>query len=224
VRILRQFLIVLLSVFLLHEVITSMVITTGEIGSRSMAPGLATGDRIFISRIPYGITVPFTEILLPPFSPPAHGDEILISLELQDSGRIPVISDVWDFFSMNSPFPGSQMGSWTRGIVVRRVIATGGDRVYLSGGQAFVQIGGAGDFLPESALSEDNYDLMLPDDAMNRPDLLKNYFTSTVAVPEGMVFVMPDNRAEALGSPGLGFISEDIIRGKVIGILRRSEP
>jgi signal peptidase I len=220
---LQQLLITVLLVFLIHEVFTSLVIRTAEIGSRSMLPTVFPGDAVFISRLPYGMTVPFTRKILPPFRTPSRGDVVLLDSEYGSVDHVPLISDLWSFFSMNSPVPGSEPVSWERGVILRRVIAIGGDRVYLSGGKAWVQIAGTGDFLIEELIIDDEYSLNLPAPELNRPDLLKNLYTSTVTVPEGMLFLLPDNRAEAVGSPSFGFVPAESMRGRVTGFLRRAE-
>ncbi len=217
IQLLRYLLAVIASLFLLYEVVTSLLVSSALIGSRSMEPTFYRDEAALIVKIPYGMTLPFTDVQLPAFSSPERGDVVLYMAEYANIRHIPILSDVWSFFTLNRPWPGAGPADWRTGLIIRRVIALPGDKVYVNAGQAYVAVNGTGDFIEEALLAQDSYDLVLPDEIMLNPDLLKNYFTSTVTVPPDMLFVMPDNRAEALGSADFGLISADALLGRVGG-------
>lgn len=84
-------------------------------------------------------------------------------------------------------------------ILIRRVIGHGGDRVVItSGGDIYLN----GDLLDEPYLSEKH---------RGEKDL-------SFEVPQGSVFVLNDNRGLGYDStdPGIGYIDEDLILGKVL--------
>ena len=133
--------------FLLSEISGSFLISAARVSSRSMSPNYASGDRVIISHLAYGMTLPFTDIPLRPIAAPRHGQTVVMKGAHNSEKHLPVLRDLWDFFTLNSPPPGRR-SAWERGFIMRRIIALPGDRVYLNGGQAFVQLQGIGDFLP----------------------------------------------------------------------------
>ena len=79
-----------------------------------------------------------------------------------------------------------------------------------------MQIQGIGDFLPENLISTESYELLLPEEEFDSPDLLNNYYTTSVLLAEGELFVLPDNRLEAFGSQSWGGVSLTRLRGRVL--------
>ena len=163
--------------FLLSEILGSFFLSAARVSSRSMTPNYASGERVLISHIAYGMTLPFTDLRLPAIGEPRHGQVVILRGPAMSERHFPILRDLWDFFTLNSPLPGRR-SAWERGLILRRVIALPGDRVYLSGGRAFVQVLGNGDFLPEHLMG--TYDLLLPQDEFDTPDTLNNYYTSTL--------------------------------------------
>lgn len=201
--------------FLLTEIVGSFFISSARISSRSMSPGYERSDRILISRVGYGMTLPFSDYALPISSALQRGQVIMLKAPYSSEKHLPVLRDLWDFFTLNSPPPGNR-AAWKGGRILRRIIALPGDKVYLDAGEAYVQIQGSGDFFSESFTSIESYNLLLPGNEFANPDLLNNYYTSTFSVPEGEIFVLPDNRLEAFGSESWGTVSLRSIRGHVL--------
>lgn len=201
--------------FILYEVFTSFFLDTAAAASRSMLPGIQPGNSIVISKLPYGLTLPFSRMRVPDFDLPSRGDVVVLESPYTTEYHIPFVFDLMDFLQfqrLHVDFPFQYGRSW----IIRRVIAVPGDRVYVNGGQAYVQIEGEGDFLNESLLQSGEYAQILPEDAFNHPDSLNNYFTNSLSVPDNHVYLLPDNRKLAFGSPSWGPLHISAIRGKVI--------
>jgi len=95
------------------------------------------------------------------------------------------------------------------GHLVKRVIGIGGDRVKCCDAQGRLTVNG-------KALDEASY---LPKGTLPSED------TFDVRVPDGHVWVMGDNRSNSadsrvhLGSPGGGFVADDLVVGKVWALI-----
>ncbi len=225
-RILIQLARMLLFVFLFYTFITQLVVDSAVVGSRSMEPGLKPGDKIFFSRIPIGMKIPFTDIGFPPISIPERGSVVALDSPFARNKTIPVLTEFWNFISINNRIGFGRHGlgrsgfgareTAARSIILRRVIAVPGDRVYLSSGRAYVQPRAAGDFLEENLLVKEEYRLVLPESEFDSPDLMPAYYSSTFTVPDGKLFLLPDNRLEALGSNSWGMTAIDAVQGMVI--------
>ena len=131
---LRWIFVILGGFFFLSEILGSFLISAARVSSRSMAPNYAIGDRVIISHLAYGMTLPFTDIPLSPISRPRHGQAVIMRGDQDGEKHLPVLRDLWDFFTLNSPPPGRKR-PWERGFILRRIIALPGDRVYLNGGR-----------------------------------------------------------------------------------------
>ncbi|WP_041401395.1 signal peptidase I [Salinispira pacifica] len=219
-RIVFSFLAILFSMFLFYEVLTSFFLDTAEAASSSMQPGIESGNNLIISKLPYGLMLPFTHVRLPDFDSPERGDIVVLQSPFSKDPYIPVLYDLLDFFhirrlGIDSPFQHRR--PW----IIRRVIAVPGDRVYVNGSRAYVQLDGNGDYLEESLVQESTYSLTFPDETFNHPDSLNNYFTNSQSVPDEHVFLLPDNRKTAFGSPSWGPVHISAIRGKVIHLFGR---
>ena len=201
--------------FLFSELLGSFFISRVSVSSRSMAPNYAPDDKLFINHTAYGMTLPFTDVHLPAIALPQHGQVVLLRSPYNNEKQLPFLRDIWNFFTLNTPVPGRQM-AWQRSLVLRRVIALPGDRVYLKGGRAFVQLQGEGEFLPENLVSEQPYELLLPEGIVDGVDTLNNYYTNTTLLPAGEFYLLPDNRLEAFGSQSWGGVALGRLRGQVI--------
>jgi signal peptidase I len=95
------------------------------------------------------------------------------------------------------------------GHLVKRVIGIGGDRVKCCDAKGRVTVNG-------KALDESSY---LPKGTLPSEDPFD------VRVPEGHLWVMGDNRSDSydsrghMGSPGGGFVSDDLVVGKVWALI-----
>lgn len=103
--------------------------------------------------------------------------------------------------------------------IVKRVIATGGQEVYIDYGKNTVTVDG--EVLDESYLNFE-YDRTYGDDFMDvRYDLDPQYVNQTFVVPEGCIFVCGDNRNHSGDSrvAELGMVDERYVIGGVMMIV-----
>ncbi len=92
---------------------------------------------------------------------------------------------------------------WERNVpIVKRVIAKGGDEVYIDFTRGNVYVNGE----------------MLVEKYIDEPTTLKYDVDFPLTVPEGTVFLMGDNRGDSLDSRSskIGFVEENYILGKVL--------
>ena len=89
--------------------------------------------------------------------------------------------------------------------LIKRVIATGGQTVDIDFQSGDVFVDG----------------IRLEEDYIREPTRISNGFAGPITVPEGMLFVMGDNRNKSNDSrlPAIGFIDERAVQGKAFFIL-----
>lgn len=223
-QLIRQIAITICWVFLAYEVFSSLIFSGMRVDTAAMSPLYQPGDFILVNRLPYGNVIPFTDIGFTHFIGPKYGDVVLLDPPYDGEQHIPVAGDIINFFTMNRSLMDAGSQTWQSGPIVRRIIALPGDRVYVSKGIAYVQIGGTGDFLEETILSDQEYELLLPDEQFMDPDLLSRQFSPSLRVPEKEYFVLADNRNGTFGSLDFGTIPIQNLRGKIVGrYFHRSE-
>ncbi|MGI9256083.1 MAG: signal peptidase I [Salinispira sp.] len=209
---------ILLSFFLILEITGSLFMYFVRVSSRSMAPNYQVSERMLIGSFNFGMVFPFTDLVLRKPQNAQRGQVILFKPPYSAGEHMPVLHDIWAFFAPNRPLPWMPgNGEFTHeGLIMRRIIALPGDRVYLNGGIAYVQTQGRGEFVSEHSIGSESYELLLPRDEFDDPDLLNHYYSNTFVVPENEIFVLPDNRLEAFGSVSWGGILLSAVRGRVL--------
>ena len=168
-----------------------------RIPSGSMVPTLEVGDHILVSKISYGVKVPFTNIEILPLGEPEVGDTIVF--------RYPV--EPWKDY-------------------IKRIVAGPGDTIKLENNRLIrngEQVGK--EELErhvfqnekchnrtirkyEESFGEDTHQILVADDTH-----LNTSFPETT-VPEGHYFVMGDNRHNSEDSRWWGFVPRENIKGK----------
>ena len=174
-----------LSIFLVFF-IRGYVYEPWQIPSGSMKPNLEVGDFVLVNRNAYGLEVPFT------------GREKVFS-------KGPEVGEIVVFFPPHKPTVP----------FVKRVIAKGGDKItyinkkfYINGEiykQDFIEKDAFGAELFTENNSEDKYLIRHMQRAAIKGDWV---------VPEGMYFVVGDNRDNSNDSRSWGFITEGSIWGR----------
>jgi len=150
----------------------------------SMWPTITPGDRIFVSKTAYGLKIPFVERYLVESKGPSVGDIVVFA----------------------DPRGGPTL-------LVKRVVATAGQRVSLKRGVLYV------DGRPQKLERDDDGRLIehlgeVTHDA-GRCDGDDDY--GPTVVPPAHFFVMGDNRAVSLDSRAMGPIPRHMLRGRVLG-------
>ncbi|MDQ2891003.1 MAG: signal peptidase I, partial [Gemmatimonadota bacterium] len=180
-----------------------------RIPSGSMIPTLLVGDWLFVNKMVYGPHVPFTASSLPGYSDPKKGDVVVFVSPYQaDEAAIG-----------NDPTP----------TLVKRLIGTGGDTLYMRHAVLFVN--GVESDRPASAIDPVHQTAAQPDlpDPLfawqSKYALLSSRFGAApaqpshdswgpIVVPAGHFFMMGDNRYDSKDSRYWGFVPRENVRGR----------
>lgn len=205
-------------------VIRSILVEPFQIPSGSMVPTLAIGDFILVSKLTYGLRVPFTNIEILPRGEPERGDIIVFT-------HPPSISpDPWcwvkrlpralTFDALPGPEPCDQD-------YIKRVVGLPGDTIEVRDDILYVN----GKEQPRTFQESYTYRDQFCRDSETRqfeevldghphPVLQTTEYGYRMAdygprtVPEGNYFVMGDNRDNSADSRVWGFVPRDLIKGK----------
>ncbi|MCA9666961.1 MAG: signal peptidase I [Myxococcales bacterium] len=196
----------LIPVVLVALLFRAFVAEAYMIPSESMYPGLQVGDRIVATKLDYGLSVPFTTKKLTAPSSPTRGD-IVTFIDPRDGETV----------------------------LIKRVIAVGGDRVALRGGRVFVN----GRALPRAALTRSCHDIASTKARRYLPTPCRAFVEKSGAaryivfddpsadyatmleqrVPKGHLFMMGDNRPRSADSRVWGTVPLSHLRGRARVIL-----
>ena len=146
-RLVRLLLLAVIAAALLTVVLTSTLIASFRVGSESMLPTLAPGDRIFSSAIAYGGRVWWSgHRRFPGFGLPQRGDLVVIvpPYERPRPGWARFLGPFARFFTGGATGPE---------LVVKRIVAIPGDTVRQIGQELFIRPESEGRFLRESELT-----------------------------------------------------------------------
>jgi signal peptidase I len=105
----------LLGAILIYLVVRTLFVEAYRIPSGSMIPTLLVGDWLFVNKLAYGPTIPFTNSHLPGYSTPHHGDVIVFV----------------------SPYQADNAPDFTP-TLVKRLIGMPGDTLYMRDGQLYL--------------------------------------------------------------------------------------
>lgn len=184
-----------------------------RIPSGSMFPTLLIGDHLFVNKLAYGPTIPFTDLRLPGYSEPTRGDVVVfeVARPLDRNGRREIM-----------PVDLAPPGSPTEDFV-KRLVGLPGDRITVRGRQVFVNdvplpvTPASEEFVDDSGHQYDEYweDLgscrhMILDDPTARPSPLDR---GTWVVEPGRYFMMGDNRDNSNDSRGWGTVRLQEFKG-----------
>jgi signal peptidase I len=182
----------------------SFVVQAYQIPSGSMIPTLQVGDQIFVNKLIYGVSIPFTAIKLATgFRPPRRGEIIVFTHPVERDKDL-----------------------------IKRVVAVGGDEVQMRDNVVFVN-GVATARRDEGARHyfdfDEGSDRWVERDAeafdlkigpasfttLQDPEVRARGF-GPVRVPVGQLFVMGDNRDNSSDSRYWGFVPLNLVRGRAM--------
>ena len=203
----------LLPAVVIFLVIRTFFIEAFRIPSESMEPTLLVGDFLFVNKLIYGPAIPFTRARLPGYAEPERG-QVAIYVSPPQAGRVP---------------PGSELDDNTP-TVVKRIVALGGDTIYMRGGLLYVNgiaqrqgYGAAG--RPEGWVDEpDPYiqwttERGLRGSRFGAPPARASHDTwGPIVVPAGHFFSLGDNRYNSVDARYYGFVPRENLRGKPLFI------
>ena len=210
----------LVGAVLIYAVIRTFLIEAFKIPSGSMIPTLLVGDWLFVNKAVYGPTVPFTDIHLPGYSEPHHGDVVVFV----------------------SPYQADEAarGADPTPTLVKRLIGMPGDTVYMRQGLVYVngiaqrQGFGTGGYADDPAQSTPGETSSLFD-WQKRIALENTRFGSAPAqpthdnwgpllIPPAHYFMMGDNRYCSKDSRYWGVVPRDNIRGRPLFVYYSYRP
>ncbi|MCM2280267.1 MAG: signal peptidase I [Bdellovibrionaceae bacterium] len=167
--------------------------------SGSMEPTIQVGDRILVNKMAYQMRLPFTDWVLAQAESPVRGDIVVFESPRED-----------------------------RATMVKRLIALPGDRVSIDNG--FIEINGvplANESEVQNAIaSSANSDRVYYHETHNgtksvavqrMPELVRPHYAEFV-VPDGMYFVMGDNRDNSADSREWGFLPHENLLGRAFAV------
>jgi signal peptidase I len=201
-----------LLIFLCYEAITGIFLSPRIAGSKTMEPGIRSGDRVLVSPIVYGAHTPFSPKKLPGIVKPKRGDLVLVSppYARKRRGFAAFFRPLVRFFTFQTLAAQDEA-------VIKRVVALPGDSVLLRDSVISVNPGGNTHFLSEFELSAKPYDILkakLPEGWSG--DLPFSDSFAEIKLGEGQYFFMNDDRGASNDSRAWGSLSEDRILGKVL--------
>lgn len=190
---------------LIYLVIRTLLVEAYRIPSGSMIPTLLVGDWLFVNKLVYGPTVPFTNAHLPGYSQPKRNDVVVFV----------------------SP-PQSDQPEDPQPTLVKRLVGMPGDTLYMRGGLLYVN----GLPHPQGFASTTNH--VDPSEANSTSDLFvwqhrievkSSRFGSPpempthdnwgpLLIPSGNYFMMGDNRYCSKDSRYWGVVPRDNVRGR----------
>ena len=201
-----QWSIELFPVLLLVFIFRGFIFEPFRVPSNSMMPTLLTGDFIVVNKFDYGFRLPIANTKLVEFSKPNRGDVIVF--------RYPN-------YEKNPGYSGVDF--------IKRIVAIPGDLISYSDDQLVIndkaiEIKNIGPYIGvDSGKSMNNYKLAqefisaLPHEILINPNR-RSKGIPEITIPEGHYFVMGDNRSHSSDSRFWGFVPEEYIIGRAIGI------
>jgi signal peptidase I len=100
---------------IIYLFVKTLFVEAYRIPSGSMIPTLLVGDWLFVNKLAYGPTIPFTNSHLPGYTDPKHGDVVVFE----------------------SPYQADNAPDFTP-TLVKRLIGMPGDTLYMRGGQLYL--------------------------------------------------------------------------------------
>jgi signal peptidase I len=196
--------------------IRQFVVEPFRIPSGSMFPTLLIGDHLFVNKLAYGPSVPFSELRLPGFSEPKRGDVVVFEVARPRNkigGR-----DI-------QPVDLAPEGAPTEDFV-KRLVGLPGDRIAWRGGRVYINdvplevLPTEEEFVDESGRSfpmswEDlgNCRHAILDDPRSRSRRESRLDRGTWVVEPGRYFMMGDNRDNSNDSRVWGSVRQEELKG-----------
>ncbi len=206
----------LLIFFFLYELVTSMLITTIGVGSVSMEPTLALGDRIFATPLPFGARFPFARKSFGEIRTPERGQLVLVRPGYyEESIWKRLFGPFVSFFTVQQVRLDPQ--ELRPELLIKRVVAVPGDTVRIEDNVAYIRPEGAQAFLREFDMTRTDYNITfrpLPEGWEKPLPFTGNH--DEIVLGEDEYFVMGDNRSMTNDSRYWGPVGIESIEGKLL--------
>jgi signal peptidase I len=208
-------------------VIRSILVEPFQIPSGSMVPTLAIGDFILVSKLAYGLRVPFTNIEIIPRGEPERGDIVVfIHPPSQSKDPLCLVKRTGRLVSFGL-LPGPDEPCDTD--YIKRVVGLPGDTVevrddivYINGVEQPRTFQAGYSYTDQYCHADDMRQFEEVLDGHKHPVLQSTTYAQRMAdwgprtVPDGQYFMMGDNRDNSADSRVWGFVPRDNIKGKAM--------
>lgn len=201
----REWVEALLFAIIVASIFRTWLYTPFRVPTSSMVPTILVGDHLLADMKAYGFRLPFADKRL--FSEPIKNGDIIIFPD-------PKNDEICDFFGYKIY---DMLKYWLLSVVtsnpptcldyVKRAVAVGGDILEIRGEQVYV-----------NGILERDYNPYLDPELAQLPVYLK------LAVPDGKVFAMGDNRRNSHDSRFWGYVDEKEVRGQGKFIFFSADP
>ncbi len=217
VRVARRLVPFLLLVFIVHSLVTTLLVMPVAAASDASRPTVAPDDRLLVTPIVYGPQLELFGIRLPGLRLPDRGDLVLIRPPYgsRPGFVIRAIDPVVRFVTLGRVSP-AQRGRGRTGYQIKRVIGLPGDTVRVERFIAYVRPAQAVSFTREFDLAHRAYSLAT--DARPEAWLGTDPFGDAardVTLGEGEYLLLSDNRPIGVDSRHWGPVRLEHIIGKV---------
>jgi len=191
----------LFPVLLIVLLFRSFLFEPFKIPSGSMIPTLLVGDFIVVNKFAYGLRLPVVHTKIVPISDPERGDVVVF--------RYPVDPKV-NFIKRLVGLPGDQISYRDKRLFINGEQVPAEPLGHYSSADVKCATPGPDAMRFSETLGEVNHDILLHEGSGSRD--------GQWTVPEGHYFVMGDNRDRSNDSREWGFVPEENLMGRAVGI------
>ena len=187
---------------IIYLFVKTLFVEAFRIPSGSMIPTLLIGDWLFVNKLAYGPTIPFTNAHLPGYTSPKHNDVVVFV----------------------SPYQADNAPDYTP-TLVKRLIGAPGDTLYMRSGMVYLN--GLPQRLPFKSTKDARDSLSVDPDFewQHKAEIHKSRFGEPpaqptldnwgpIVVPKDHYFMMGDNRYCSKDSRYWGLVPKENVRGR----------
>jgi signal peptidase I len=210
-----------LLLFIVFTIVNAFFIATYSIGSISMEPSMSLGERVFVSPLMLGPTIPFTRKRFSALSAPPRGALVIAAPTNHTKTTLHTIFDpLVSFFTLQRVRLGTQRFAWESEAVVKRIVGIPGDTIKMESFVAYIKPENLSIFQSEFELAGDlgqQYKITFsPPPEGWQSSLPFSGTMKEMTLGDDEYFVLGDNRTASHDSQSWGPIPIQNIRAKVL--------
>lgn len=213
-------LLIVLTLFVVHLLISSFLLRSVAVGSVSMEPTLSPKQRVFVTPLRHGASVPFLDRTLPAVRTPQRGDLVTVRPPYSAVTTVERLAEPFvSFFTLQQVrLADSSELSFEHSELLRRVIGVPGDTIRIEEFVAYVRPAEGDRFLEEHELASHQYTITfdpLPD-GWTEALPVSGSLTEDIVLADDEYFVMSDNRSFTNDSRYWGPVAIERVTGAVL--------